>query len=555
MDRAVVVIPAHDEARTTAACLKADRHRRGVCAHAGLDRRRARRVHRRQCAAGRTIRCRRALRRGRRQERRGVAGGWLRLCAERAAASSGPTSHASGTPPPTRTAGSTPTGWSARLDADADMVLGVVRVTNWRHFSAAVGATATWPPTGPRPARRGGGHDHVHGANMGFRADAYWESGGFRRHWPPARTSTWSDGSRRAGHRIHRDADLSVETSARSEGRAPRGFAAYLKSVSRAAVRHDRRAGPALAGRRRTRPSRARFRAARARRWWKLAALTENDVVAGQIGRGAHRCARDPGRTRRPKPEPGQLWGVWAAEAPQAVVTVARRRRRTGRARRHQGVVLGRGNLHARPGHRTVGDDNVRGLYAVDLSQDEVEPLADDWHNVGMHGSRHPVGAVQRRGRRPGRPARRLPDPTRASGTAPSAWRRAGSAAHAVSPRRCTAPSPTSTTGRRRRARPRSPRCGRRRARRRRGDAGRRPPATSTPSRTVTAAELIARRVRAVVERAVDEAIARTGRALGPGPAGPRRAGTPSGSPTSPIYVRQSHAERDLAALGKVAAR
>jgi hypothetical protein len=35
------------------------------------------------------------------------------------------------------------------------------------------------------------------------------------------------------GRRIHRDAGLSVETSARREGRAPRGFAAYLKSVSR----------------------------------------------------------------------------------------------------------------------------------------------------------------------------------------------------------------------------------------------------------------------------------------------------------------------------------
>ncbi len=44
-------------------------------------------------------------------------------------------------------------------------------------------------------------------------------------------------------------------------------------------------------------------------------------------------------------------------------------------------------------------------------------------------------------------------------------------------------------------------------------------------------AELIARRTRAVVETAVDEAITRTGRALGPGPLA-RMPGTRAGSPT-----------------------
>ena len=67
--------------------------------------------------------------------------------------------------------------WLLRMtaSADADMVLGIVRVPAWRHFPAAV-------------ARRylhayhskGKGHNHIHGANMGFRADAYWRVGGFR---------------------------------------------------------------------------------------------------------------------------------------------------------------------------------------------------------------------------------------------------------------------------------------------------------------------------------------------------------------------------------------
>ena len=66
-------------------------------------------------------------------------------------------------------------------------------------------------------------------------------------------------------------------------------------------------------------------------------------------------------------------------------------------------------------------------------------------------------------------------------------------------------------------------------------------------------AELIARRVRAVAERAVDEAIIRTGRALG---AAPLALDGPHARRVADLtmYVRQSHAEADLAALGRLAA-
>jgi hypothetical protein len=67
-------------------------------------------------------------------------------------------------------------------------------------------------------------------------------------------------------------------------------------------------------------------------------------------------------------------------------------------------------------------------------------------------------------------------------------------------------------------------------------------------------AELTARRVRAVVETAVDEAITRTGRALGPVPLAQDDAHARRVADLT-IYVRQSHAERDLAALGRLAAR
>jgi GT2 family glycosyltransferase len=107
------------------------------------------------------------------------------------------------------------------------MVLGVVRVANWRHLS----------PTrirryldAYRAKRRHDGHGHVHGANMGFRAEAYWRVGGF----VSLASGEDVDLVRRFeehGYRIDRDAGLSVVTSARQVGRAPHGFASHLWSV------------------------------------------------------------------------------------------------------------------------------------------------------------------------------------------------------------------------------------------------------------------------------------------------------------------------------------
>jgi glycosyltransferase involved in cell wall biosynthesis len=73
-----------------------------------------------------------------------------------------------------------------------------------------------------------GSHPHVHGANLGMRADAYVAAGG------------WSDAALAEDHCLwHRlkqrqiplaaSANLRVKTSGRLEGRAPGGFAATLK--------------------------------------------------------------------------------------------------------------------------------------------------------------------------------------------------------------------------------------------------------------------------------------------------------------------------------------
>jgi hypothetical protein len=69
--------------------------------------------------------------------------------------------------------------WLVRqMVADADMVLGVVRVANWRDVPTSV-AGRYLHRYRSRSGIDGAGHNHVHRANMGFVAEKYWEVGGF----------------------------------------------------------------------------------------------------------------------------------------------------------------------------------------------------------------------------------------------------------------------------------------------------------------------------------------------------------------------------------------
>jgi len=73
----------------------------------------------------------------------------------------------------------------------------------------------------------GGGHPHVHGANLGVRADVYLESGG----WSPLETAEDHDLWRRLamkGVRRLATSAVTVQTSGRRKGRAPHGFAGAL---------------------------------------------------------------------------------------------------------------------------------------------------------------------------------------------------------------------------------------------------------------------------------------------------------------------------------------
>ena len=124
-----------------------------------------------------------------------------------------------------------PPGWLRRQLSYArqgwDMVLGTVTVTDWTGHPAHTPAVfAAMYESGPGP------HPHVHGANLGIRASAYLAAGGFQ----PLRTAedhALAATATEAGCRVLQASDIPVETSARRQARAPRGFGHLLGSLAR----------------------------------------------------------------------------------------------------------------------------------------------------------------------------------------------------------------------------------------------------------------------------------------------------------------------------------
>jgi len=137
-----------------------------------------------------------------------------------------------------------PPGWLRRqlsyADQGWDVVLGTVTVTDW----------AGHPPHAPavfeaRYAFGAGPHPHVHGANLGIRASAYLAAGGFR-PLPTAEDHALLAAATEAGCQVLQAADITVETSARRQARAPRGFSHALRVL--AAEPGPGGASPAAAG-------------------------------------------------------------------------------------------------------------------------------------------------------------------------------------------------------------------------------------------------------------------------------------------------------------------
>ena len=123
-----------------------------------------------------------------------------------------------------------PPGWLGRqlsyADQGWDVVLGTVTVADWSEH----------PPHVPDAfaARYGSGdgpHPHVHGANIGIRASAYLAAGGFR-PLPTAEDHALLAAVSRVGSSVLRAADVTVETSARRQARAPHGFGHLLRTLA-----------------------------------------------------------------------------------------------------------------------------------------------------------------------------------------------------------------------------------------------------------------------------------------------------------------------------------
>jgi alkylation response protein AidB-like acyl-CoA dehydrogenase len=285
-----------------------------------------------------------------------------------------------------------------------------------------------------------------------------------------------------------------------------------------------------------------------AQRWHRLSQLTEVDVVAGRLAE-AHTdavaiLAELGGRT----PRADELWGVWAAEPPDAVVTA----RSAGDTLVLDGTKAwcsGAGLCtHALvTAHLT---DGRRGLFAVDLRGATVRPLETTWRNPGMADSDTrsvqfssaptvPVGQPGDYLSRPGfwfgaigvaacwlGGARAVAAPLyqRAAGGSADVHLLAhlGAVDAAITAAQATLAAAAEHVD-------------------------------ADPHNRSGLAELTARRARAVAERAVDEALRRTDRALGPGPLCLDEKHARAVADLT-VYVRQSHAERDLAALGGLAA-
>ncbi|MBV9721905.1 MAG: glycosyltransferase, partial [Mycobacterium sp.] len=113
--------------------------------------------------------------------------------------------------------------WLVRqIGSGADMVLGLVRVGQWRNHSDEVAGAYEARYCAEAAARH-----HIHGANMGFRSDAYWRVAEF------AALASGEDVDlverfQAAGCHVHWDKTLWVTTSDRRNARAPSGFADHL---------------------------------------------------------------------------------------------------------------------------------------------------------------------------------------------------------------------------------------------------------------------------------------------------------------------------------------
>ena len=126
-----------------------------------------------------------------------------------------------------------PEGWladqMALADEGVEAVAGIIDVNDFHghDWQVAERFRATYL------LRPDGSHPHVHGANLGVRADVYLQAGGWNRMLTGEDHDLWHR-VRAAGSKTRSLASLEVLTSGRRVGRAPDGFAQALAAHNEA---------------------------------------------------------------------------------------------------------------------------------------------------------------------------------------------------------------------------------------------------------------------------------------------------------------------------------
>jgi alkylation response protein AidB-like acyl-CoA dehydrogenase len=289
---------------------------------------------------------------------------------------------------------------------------------------------------------------------------------------------------------------------------------------------------------------------ATSQRWTRLMAMAREDIAAARIAEGhadavaiLHELGGKPVKF-------GEVWSVWAAEAPDATLTAEPA---PGDAWILNGTKAWCAGASFCTNALVTAElpDGQRGLFAVALSDQSIRPLPSRWANPGMAGSdtravqfsntrAMPVGAPGEYRNRAGfwhgamgvaacwlggaqAVAQPLYDEAAAGKADEHALAHLGAVDAALTAAEATLHAAAAEID-------------------------------ADPFDRAGRGQLLARRVRAVVEHAVEEVINRTGRALGHEPLATddrhvRRVADLS------MFIRQSHAERDLAALGALAAQ
>ena len=283
--------------------------------------------------------------------------------------------------------------------------------------------------------------------------------------------------------------------------------------------------------------------------WWVLARTAEHDLDAARLAEAHLDAATITAELGGARVEPGSLWGVWAAGSADTAVHAT-----------HDG---GRWSLSGRRPwcsgsdrctHALVTADAPDGgrLFAVDLASPTARPDGDPWLGVGMRASGTATVRFTEAPAVPvGGPGAYLERPGFWHGAVGVAAAWFGGAVGAASPLR-------------------------ERLAQGRGDdhdaahLGRVDTALAAAGALLRAAAVgiadpdaltepvprarrRALRARAAVEEAVETVLRSTGRATGPRPLA-RDADHARHVADLEVYVRQSHAERDLATLGRLAA-